>query len=323
MKVSNALPSDLGAAFNDNAQQMPRERLGKGSWQLEDDLLAALREKIVFGKKTLSDVYGAPAAGIKTGRNDAFIISTEVRNSLIHDDSNSERLIKPLAMGDSVYKWFTRDRGNWILYIPRDSIKIEEFPSIKKHLLGFKDSLERRALDQKWFELQQAQPGYEKFYKSPKIVFRDISDRPTFSLSEGELYLDMTCFCIPTDDLALLALLNSKVSWFFWKNLTPELRGGFVRLKSQFVSQLVIPPIPKKEKLELERLARFCTKQARASIVCGDAVRHRILQDLTPPERHKLTGRLENFWTLDFSAFRDEIKRAFKTEIPVKDRDGW
>ena len=26
---------------------------------------------------------------------------------------------------------------------------------------------------------------------------------------------------------------------------------------------------------------------------------------------------------MDFAGFRAEVKRAFKTEIPVKDRDGW
>ena len=50
---------------------------------------------------------------------------------------------------------------------------------------------------------------------------------------------------------------------------------------------------------------------------------HRILKDLAPPDRQKLTSKLENFWTLDFAEFRAEVKNSFKTEIPVKDRDGW
>ena len=50
---------------------------------------------------------------------------------------------------------------------------------------------------------------------------------------------------------------------------------------------------------------------------------HRILEDLAPAERKKLTNKLDNFWTLDFAAFRAEVTRAFKTEIPVTDRDGW
>ena len=51
-------------------------------------------------------------------------------------------------------------------------------------------------------------------------------------------------------------------------------------------------------------------------------VRHQIVSDLAPT-REKLTGKLQNFWTLDFAAFRTEVKKVFKAEIPVKDRDGW
>jgi hypothetical protein len=53
------------------------------------------------------------------------------------------------------------------------------------------------------------------------------------------------------------------------------------------------------------------------------AVRHRILADLAPPERAKLSRKLAEWWTLDFAAFRDEAKRAFRIEIPVKERADW
>jgi hypothetical protein len=32
---------------------------------------------------------------------------------------------------------------------------------------------------------------------------------------------------------------------------------------------------------------------------------------------------LEKWWTLDFAAFRDEVKRVFRTEVPVKERGSW
>ncbi len=49
---------------------------------------------------------------------------------------------------------------------------------------------------------------------------------------------------------------------------------------------------------------------------------HRIL-DLAPQGHAKLSRKLEDWWTLDFAAFRDEIKRVFKAEIPVKERGEW
>ena len=50
--------------------------------------------------------------------------------------------------------------------------------------------------------------------------------------------------------------------------------------------------------------------------------RHRIL-DLAPPELRKLTGKLENFHALDFVGFREEVKKSFRVDIPVKERRDW
>lgn len=322
LKIENELPKDLSAAFEERAQIMPRARLTKISWRFENDSLAKLRGKIVKGKKILGEVYTAPAAGIKTGRNDAFVINSEVRKRLIEAHSKSGELFKPFAMGDSVYKWGTIDRDNWLIYIPRDRININSFPAVKQHLLSFKHSLETRALDQEWFELQQAQSNYEKYFQSKKIVFRDISDEPTFSLSEGELYLDMTCFCIPTDDGALLAFLNSKIAWFFWKSLTPELRGGFFRLKRQFVTQLPIPDWSEADRRSMASLAQLCGNYTRKKNSTTEKIIHRV-GDISADKIFKSSKKLQRWWTIDFAEFRDEVKRVFKTAIPVEERDEW
>ncbi|MGI9179541.1 MAG: hypothetical protein ACR2H9_03450, partial [Longimicrobiaceae bacterium] len=36
-----------------------------------------------------------------------------------------------------------------------------------------------------------------------------------------------------------------------------------------------------------------------------------------------LNRRLTDWWTLDFPAFRAEVKKALKREIPVRERDEW
>lgn len=67
LKVDKALPKDLGAAFDERAVLMPRARLGAGSWRLEDDALARLRDKISAGRKTLGEVYGARSTASRPG----------------------------------------------------------------------------------------------------------------------------------------------------------------------------------------------------------------------------------------------------------------
>ena len=43
----------------------------------------------------------------------------------------------------------------------------------------------------------------------------------------------------------------------------------------------------------------------------------------SPPERAKLTGKLNDWHELDFAAFRKEVKRAFHADIPVRERGEW
>ena len=51
----------------------------------------------------------------------------------------------------------------------------------------------------------------------------------------------------------------------------------------------------------------------------------RRIPDLCPPGRDpKLTTRLQDWWTLpDFAAFRAEVKKVFKVEIPLAERSAW
>jgi hypothetical protein len=121
-----------------------------------------------------------------------------------------------------------------------------------------------------------------------------------------------------------LALLNSRCFWFQLSSLARLKRGGYLEAEAQYVAQLCLPSPPSKREQEIiSKLSDSCTTFAQRSLDIRSMVCHRILKDLAPPDRQKLTDKLENFWTLDFVAFRAEATRAFKTEIPVKDRDGW
>ena len=138
------------------------------------------------------------------------------------------------------------------------------------------------------------------------------------------MFLNNKCFFMPTDDAFLLALLNSRCFWFQLVSLARLKRGGYIEAEAQYIAQLCLPNDPSKsEQKIISKLGDLCTAMEQRSLVVRSTVRHRILKDLAPQERQKLTGRLESFWTLDFAAFRAEVTRAFKIEIPVKDRDDW
>lgn len=301
---------------------MPRARLGSGSWQFEDDALAKLREKIVKGKRTLGEVYGAPLRGIVTGLNDAFVVDRETRDRLVMQDKKSAKLLKPFLRGENVKRWRVEPEGLYLINIPKGKISIDDYPGIRDWLKPFRKQLEARATKQEWFELQQAQLAYHPAFSSPKIVYQDITADNPFALDREGFFPANTCYFIPNDDLALLTYLNSRAAWFFFSSITNIARGGYLRLRTEFVQQTPLPVIIKAARFQLEKLAGDCLRAAQERLKSQSAVRHRIL-DLAPPERKKLSRKLEDWWTLDFAAFRDEVKRVFRTEVPVKERGEW
>ena len=98
-------------------------------------------------------------------------------------------------------------------------------------------------------------------------------------------------------------------------------------LSAQFMSRLPIPDAPAAEREAIGGLATQITAQAQARYALHRQARHRILTDLaaagkggvTPPLNQKLTA----WWELDFPAFRGEVQKVFRQDIPLKERDAW
>jgi hypothetical protein len=322
LTIGDSLPGDLDAAFTANAVAMPRTRLGAGSWQFEDDALAKLRDKIVKGKKTLGEVYGAPLYGIKTGLNEAFIVNQETRDRLVKQDKKSAKLLKPFLRGENIKRWRVEPEGLFLINIPRSKIDIDDYPAIRDWLKPFKEDLEKRATKQEWFELQQAQVAYQPHFATPKIIYGHFAQDRIFAFDiEGYFSNDKSYF-IPNATYELLSLLNSKLAWSFVAGISPAVRGGFHEMRVQYLEKVPIPRIQASDRKQLAQLGEECGSLAQKRLKTQSTVSHRIL-DLAPPERQKLSRKLEEWWTLDFTDFRDEVKRVFRADIPVKERGEW
>ena len=187
----------LTAAFTRNAKPLPQAQLSAAGWRIESGGAAALRDKLADGRKTLKEVYGSPLYGIKTGLNEAFVVDNATRKKLIAQDASSAELLKPFLEGKDLKKWRTESRDLWLIYIPKATVNIDDYPAIRKHLLPYKSALEKRATRQEWFELQQAQVAYVPFLEAIKIGYVDLSDQPNFSLESTGAYFANTAYFIP------------------------------------------------------------------------------------------------------------------------------
>jgi hypothetical protein len=338
-KLDKLPEANFRASFKKNAKFYLQDGLTSGSWELESPALKALRDKIRKDKKTLKEVYGSPLYGIKTGRNEVFVIDSSTRQRLIAEDPYSEKIIKPFLEGGDVQAWHNKWSGRWLIFTRR-GIDIKEFPAIENYLFEFKNQLRPKpknwkptSKDEKWvgrksgpydwYEIQDA-VAYFKLLEDKKIVFRDISSEPTFSIDDKGLYCDTTSYFISKGDEFLVSVLNSKIFKFYILAETTKARGGYFRLKSQYIDRIPIPSATEAQKSELAALAQACQSAAEQRYALQQGLTRRV-PDLAPAgTKPKLSNKLKEWWALpDFAAFRAEVKKCLKAEIPLAERSQW
>lgn len=331
--------SNFRATYAKSHEPYPQSFLGDGSWEFESPALKALRDKIRKDKQTLKEVYGSPLYGIKTGRNEAFVIDRKTRDRLIMEDPKSAEVLKLFYEGKDLKRWVGESRDLYLLFIRR-GLAIDQFPAVEKYLTQYRDILEpkpkgwkpenkntkwrgRKSGAYKWYEIQDAVDYYKKFDQL-KIIYPHFSVRPLFAMDENGYLSNDKSYIIPTQDYSSLAMLNSNPLWFVLTGMSPPVRGGFYEMRTFYIDALPIPPATGAQKQTLAILARTCQTAAEQRFVLQQDIRRRI-PDLCPSEREaKLNNKLKEWWTLpDFASFQAEIKKQFKTEIRVQDRNEW
>ena len=194
--------------------------------------------------------------GILTGFNEAFIIDTETRNRLVKEDPKSDEIIKPILRGEDIKAYIPKWDGKWIIgTFPALKLNIEDYASVKKYLLNFKERLEpkpknfegkwmgRKSGAYKWFEVQDSISYHAEFSK-PKIIYPNMTKYLPFVYDKGSFFTNQKCFIITGQHLSYLtAFLNSKLFRFAFREYFPELLGDTRELSKIFFENVTVMPI--------------------------------------------------------------------------------
>ncbi|MCB0198025.1 MAG: Eco57I restriction-modification methylase domain-containing protein, partial [Anaerolineae bacterium] len=310
-------------------------------WQLQSKDERGIIAKLIKHGKPLGDVVnGEIFFGIKTGLNKAFVIDKDLHDQLIQDDPTCSELIKPLVRGTDLRPWYQADEEIWLIVIPSgwtsekfgnlnesDAWKhlSKSHPSIASHLSHYSQEARKR-YDQGeyWWELRPC-VYYENFEK-PKIIYPDIAKYPRFSWNDTGSYVINTGYIITFEEMWLLGYLSSRCAWFLISNTSTTLgeRAGLLRYRlfDQFIRPLPVPSLKAADREALGELAMQITEQAKARYHLHRQSRHRIAADLGSADK-KLNQKLTAWWDLDFAAFRKEIKKVYKRDIALSERDEW
>jgi len=226
------------------------------NWNLSSNDFQDIVSKIQKASIPLTEYAGTDILrGLVTGLNEAFIISADTRKRILETEPQSQEFIKPFIVGDDVRKYLINYKGKYLIRIPKGWTNANKgkangeqwfkknHPVLAKYLFQFEDKANQR-LDKGdyWWELR-ACDYYDEFEK-PKIIYPDIAKESRVTFDNSGFYFSNTVYFVPSNDLYLLAVLNSKLIFSYFKKIASVLgdpdKGGRLRWFKQDVNKLPI-----------------------------------------------------------------------------------
>ncbi len=265
---------DIGL-YKDFAE-FSQNSLSKESFTFSDENTSALKAKIERIGTPLKEWYGLNINyGIKTGLNEAFIITTEKRNEILancKDEAEKERtakLIRKMLRGRDIKRYSYEWAGLWVInthngYKSKNgekikAINIEHYPSLKKHFDEFYPQLEKRA-DKGLTPYNLRNCAYIEEFEREKIVWNPVSGEYLFSYIKEHIFFNNSLFMMTLDVFSLkyiLAFMNSNCyKWLITLKTNLIQTGSYAYGAKDKIERLPIPKInSKNEKLANELIS--------------------------------------------------------------------
>ena len=229
---------------------------GPAAWVVLSPIEQSIKRKIESVGKPLRDWDISINYGIKTGYNDAFIITTQRRDEILSNCKSEEErqrtndIIRPILRGRDIKRYSYDWAGLWLINthngvkgkIPR--IDINDYPAIKAHLDQFWDKIKTRA-DQGDTPYNLRNCAYSDDFSQPKIVWIELTDESKFALStDGLIPLNTVFFMVGKHIKYLLAVINSSlIHWYFQHTLGSTSGVGTNRWLKYTVECIPVPLI--------------------------------------------------------------------------------
>ena len=253
------LPEDIAAMLT----QRRRSRFPKTEKFLSADgtplessdvlnLLAKLRNA---GTPVSQYVQTRPTFGLKTGRQDAFVVDSATRDQLIAEHPASADILKPFLHGRDIRRWQVARPDSWLIFTYR-RIEINRYPAIRKHLEKYRSALSKRVGKQKWYELPASKSDAEHFTQT-KLICPNSYDHQTFAVDMEGFYCGDTCYLIPTEETWLCGLLNSRAVEWFYSQASNQLTGDYLRARSRYMQQIPIPDLTSAQKALIGKIVDY------------------------------------------------------------------
>lgn len=226
------------------------EKIGD-TWRLAHDMADKWLQNVKGKTKMLFGDIGKVKVGIKTTADNVFIVS-----DLNEFNRELPETLKPLITHHIARRYKTGFPKKYVVYTHEDSgnkkkpIDLDQYPNTRRYLEQHKEQLSGRSYvinsGRNWYEIWV--PHNPKIWEKPKLVFRDISEKPIFWMDQTGAVVNGDCYWLTSDEgqsellWLALAIANSKfIEEFYDHSFNNKLYSGRRRFITQYVEKFPLP----------------------------------------------------------------------------------
>ena len=251
------------------------------SWTILSPIEQSIKRKIEKVGTPLKDWDIQINYGIKTGFNEAFIISTEKREEILancqteEEQTRTAEIIRPILRGRDIKRYGYEWANLWLIYIPwhfpfqfDESIQgasekaekafSEQYSAVYSHMLQYKEPLSKRnkaetGIRYEWYAMQRWGAKYWEDFSKPKIIWKIIGSRLAFAIDNNGIMLNNACYLLTGNHLAhILGFLNSSpLIWYSEITNMNKTGVGDAQVGAQNIILFPIPSTINEEVIEI------------------------------------------------------------------------
>ena len=325
--LKSEMKNDFDFNITQNQQIFATNSFSEQTWVISSYSDKELLTKLQSQCKTLIEyINGEAFYGVKTGLSEAFFIDEFTKKEIISNDINSKGFIFPFVQGRNISRYCPIIIENYLIgTFPAFKLDIDNFQGIKNHLLKFGiERLEqsgekgsRKKTNNKWFETSDSINYYECFSK-PKIMYQKFQVKPCFVFDDSGMYCNDSMWIIPTENKALLGILNSKMGWWLISKFCTQIQNGY-QLIWKYFGQIPIPIINNELSSLVEIMLSLNKNLQENSQKFQRTIQRKfyLTMELAP-----LPTKLQNWYELSYKEFIAELSKQ-KIKLSLAEEAEW
>jgi type I restriction-modification system DNA methylase subunit len=338
-------PSEL--LFEFRCDEIDFQTLNRNKWYLQNQSESKLFEKLRKQPQTVKSVFENISQGVVSVGDDIFLMKGEIKGDKFIGFSDKigkeiiieSNAVKPFLKGEDVKKYAPLKNTYFCLYphiekngktVPyEEEFFKENFPLAYNYMLPFKEELVAKKIRYKtnpkaWYSLHRSREI--SLFEQEKIITPEISFGTNMTIDYNNFYHNTKCYSltkknnINEDYRFWLAILNSKLLWFFLSNTGYVLRGGFFTFKTKYLEPFPLPHLDNIEKQSpiIENVNIIISKTAEFQN--GILLFVQLIQNKFEIENPG--AKLNNWHELEFKDFLKELQKH-KVKFSLSEEAEW